>query len=268
MMVLASLPMYDLEPLRDATDAWWRALAQAFRERGLENVPVRLDRADRHDHWSSRDLLLSQTCGWPLVNAFAGRLRLLATPRYDVPCCQGSDYCSLILVRHTSRVAELDDLRGLRAAINGADSHSGYNALRATIAPLASAGTFFGDVRVSGSHQGSLAMVAQGTADVCAVDCVSFALMQDTMPDATDGVRVLATTRCAPALPYVTAAQRGDDEVEALREGLMAAASDPRLDDVRRRLRLKGFAILPLEAYDRINAFVAMARDCGYPEVA
>ncbi|MCY4609130.1 MAG: PhnD/SsuA/transferrin family substrate-binding protein [bacterium] len=268
MMVLASLPMYDLEPLRDATDAWWRALAQAFRERGLENVPVRLDRADRHDHWSSRDLLLSQTCGWPLVNAFAGRLRLLATPRYDVPCCQGSDYCSLILVRHTSRVAELDDLRGLRAAINGADSHSGYNALRATIAPLASAGTFFGDVLVSGSHQGSLAMVAQGTADVCAVDCVSFALMQETMPDATEGVRVLATTRCAPALPYVTAAQRGDDEVEALREGLLAAASDPRLDDVRRRLRLKGFAILPLEAYDRISAFVAMARDCGYPEVA
>ncbi len=268
MMVLASLPMYDLEPLRDATDAWWRALAQAFRERGLENVPVRLDRADRHDHWSSRDLLLSQTCGWPLVNAFAGRLRLLATPRYDVPCCQGSDYCSLILVRNTSRVAELDDLRGLSAAINGADSHSGYNALRATIAPLASAGTFFGDVRVSGSHQGSLAMVAQGTADVCAVDCVSFALMQDTMPDATDGVRVLATTRCAPALPYVTAAQRGDDEVEALREGLLAAASDPRLDDVRRRLRLKGFAVLPLEAYDRISAFVAMARDCGYPEVA
>ncbi len=268
MMVLASLPMYDLEPLRDATDAWWRALAQAFRERGLENVPVRLDRADRHDHWSSCDLLLSQTCGWPLVNAFAGRLRLLATPRYDVPCCQGSDYCSLILVRHTSGVAELDDLRGLSAAINGADSHSGYNALRATIAPLASAGTFFGDVRVSGSHQGSLAMVAQGTADVCAVDCVSFALMQDTMPDATDGVRVLATTRCAPALPYVTTAQRGDDEVEALREGLLAAASDPRLDDVRRRLRLKGFAILPLEAYGRINAFVAMARDCGYPEVA
>ena len=268
MMVLASLPMYDLEPLRDATDAWWRALAQAFRERGLENVPVRLDRADRHDHWSSRDLLLSQTCGWPLVNAFAGRLRLLATPRYDVPCCQGSDYCSLILVRHTSRVAELDDLRGLRAAINGADSHSGYNALRATIAPLASAGTFFGDVLVSGSHRGSLAMVAQGTADVCAVDCVSFALMQETMPDATEGVRVLATTRCAPALPYVTAAQRGDDEVEALRECLLAAASDPRLDDVRRRLRLKGFAILPLEAYDRISAFVAMARDCGYPEVA
>ena len=267
-MALASLPMYDLEPLRDATDAWWEALAQAFGERGLDDVPVRLDRGDRHDHWSSRDLLLSQTCGWPLVNAFAGHVRLLATPRYDVPCCRGSDYCSVILVRRTSPAAQLEDLRGLCAAVNGADSHSGYNALRATIAPLASAGSFFGDVRVSGSHRGSLAMVTQGTADVCAVDCVSFALMQDTMPDATDGVRVLATTRSAPALPYVTSAHRGDDEVGALREGLLAAASDPRLDGVRRRLRLKGFAILPLEAYDRIDAFVATARDRGYPEVA
>ena len=266
--MLASLPMYDLEPLRDATDAWWQALAQAFRERGLEDVPLRLDRGDRHDHWSSRDLLLSQTCGWPLVNAFAGHLRLLATPCYDVPCCQESDYCSLVLVGHSSPVAELSDLRGLRAAVNGADSHSGYNALRATVAPLASAGTFFGEVRVSGSHRDSLAMVAQGTADVCAIDCVTFALMQDTMHGATAGVRVLATTRSAPALPYVTSPHRGDDEVEALREGLFAAATDPRLDDVRRRLRLKGFAMLPLEAYDRIGAFVALARKCGYPEVA
>lgn len=113
-----------------------------------------------------------------------------------------------------------------------------------------------------------MAMVAQGTADVCAVDCVSFALMQDTMPDATDGVRALATTRSALALPYVTSPHRGDGEVEALRDGLLAAASDPLLDDVRRRLRLKGFAILPLEAYGRIDDFVALARDCGYPEVA
>ncbi len=267
-MALASLPMYDLAPLQEATDAWWEALARAFRERGLDDVPVRLDRGERHDHWSSRELLLSQTCGWPLVHAFAGHLRLLATPLYDVPCCRGSDYCSLILVRRTSPAAELDDLRGLSAVVNGPDSHSGYNALRATMAPLASAGTFFGAVRVSGSHQGSLEMVAEGGADVCAVDCVSLALMQDTMPDTVAGVRVLATTCSAPALPYVTSAWRGDDEVEALRQGLLAAAADPRLDRVRRHLRLKGFATLPLEAYDRIDAFVATACDRGYPEVA
>ncbi len=268
MTVLASLPMYDLEPLQNATDAWWRALAKAFRERGFDDVPARLDRGDRHEHWLSRDLLFSQTCGWPLVNDFAGHLRLVATPRYDAPCCQGSDYCSVVLVRHTSPVGELEDLRGQRVAVNGPDSHSGYNVLRATFAPLASAGAFFGDVRVSGSHQDSLAMVAQGAADVCAVDCVSFALMQDTMPDDTAGVRVLATTPGAPALPYVTSAHRGDDEVEALREGLLAAASDPDFDSVRRRLRLKGVAVLPLQAYDRIDALAVLAREDGYPEVA
>ena len=267
-MALASLPMYDLEPLRDATDAWWEALALRFRERGLDDVPPRLARGDRHDHWSSRDLLLSQTCGWPLANAFAGRLLLLATPRYDIPCCQGSDYCSLILVHRSSTVAKLDDLRGSCAAVNGADSHSGYNALRATMAPLAVDGSFFGEVRVSGSHQGSVAMVGRGTADVCAVDCLSFALMQDTMPEAVAGVRVLATSAPAPALPYVTSPDRGGEEVAALRDGLLAAASDPGLEVVRRRLRLKGFSILPLEAYDRIHGFVALARACGYPEVA
>ena len=266
--VLASLPMYDLEPLKDATDAWWQALAKAFRERGLDAVPALLDRGDRYEHWLSRDLLFSQTCGWPLVNNVAGRLRLLATPLYDAPGCDGSDYCSLVLVRRTSPVGNLEDLRGQRVAVNGPDSHSGYNALRATFAPLASAGAFFGEVRVSGSHQSSLAMVTQGVADVCAVDCVSFALMQDTMPAAAAGVRVLATTLRAPALPYVTSAHRGDDEVTALRDGLLAAASDPAFDSVRRRLRLNGFAILPLKAYDRIDALDALALEHGYPSIA
>ncbi len=268
MMTIASLPMYDLESLQDATDRWWQALARSFRERGIMDVPDRLDRGDRHDHWLSPDLLLSQTCGWPLVNGFAGHLRLLATPEYDAPHCQGSDYCSLVLVHREAPVKDLEDLRGRRVAVNGADSHSGYNALRATLAPFSSRGTFFGDVLVSGSHLGSLTMVTDGAADVCAVDCLSFALWRDSVPDITESVRVLAVTRAAPALPYVTAAGRDDDEVEALRQGLLAAVADPQLDEVRRRLRLKGFAILPLEAYDRIDAFAALARDCGYPQVA
>ena len=37
-MAVASLPMYDLPELREATDAWWRGLARAFAAEGLEDA--------------------------------------------------------------------------------------------------------------------------------------------------------------------------------------------------------------------------------------
>lgn len=267
-MAIASLPMYDLEGLRDATDAWWKALARAFRDRGIGDVPANLERGSRHDHWSSPDLLLSQTCGYPLMNDYTGRLRLLATPVYEATHCRGTSYCSLVLVREGSAVAGLEGLRSLRVAVNGFDSHSGFNALRAIIAPLARQGRFFGDVIESGGHLESLRMVTGGTADVCAVDCLSFALWRDTIPEITAGARILAATDHAPNLPYVTAIGRGDAEVEALRQGLFDAARNPDLEAVRARLRIGGFEILPLEAYDRIHAFARLARDHGYQEIA
>ena len=267
-MAIASLPMYDLECLRDATDAWWQALARAFRDRGIGDVPADLERGSRHDDWSSPDLLLSQTCGYPLVNDYSGRLRLVATPVYEAAHCRGADYCSLVLVREESAIAGLEGLRSLRVAVNGFDSHSGFNALRATIAPLAHQGRFFGEVIESGGHLDSLRMVTGGAADVCAVDCLSFALWRDTVPDITAGVRIVATTDHAPNLPYVTAIGRDDAEVEALRLGLLDAARDPDLEPVRARLRIRGFEILPPGAYDRIHAFARLARDHGYQEIA
>ncbi len=267
-MALASLPMYDHAELEDATDGWWQGLARAFRARGLAGVPAALARGSRHDDWSAPDLLLSQTCGYPLVNAFAGRLRLVATPVYLVPHCRGASYRSLVLVADGSSVAALEGLRGARAVINARDSHSGFNALRAAVAPLSRGGRFFGVVVESGNHLESLLMVKRGEADVCAVDCVSHALWQDTMPAAVAGVRVLATTAHAPGLPYVTAAGRGESEVEALRRGLLDAVADPELAAARRRLRIGGFEVLPLAAYDRIHAFERLARRHGYEDIA
>ena len=120
--MLASLPMYDLPALREATDAWWQALASAFRARGIADVPTSLERScSRLTHWSSPELLLSQSCGYPLVRGFADHLRLVAVPLYDAPGCQGPRYCSCVMVRETSTATRVADLRGARAAINGRD---------------------------------------------------------------------------------------------------------------------------------------------------
>ena len=265
---VASLPMYDLPPLADATCAWWQALAAAFRRQGLAGVPETLDRGDRYAHWAAPDLFLSQSCGYRLTFAFADRLQVLAVPFYDAPHCRGADYCSLVMVRESAPMRGIEGLRGMRAAVNGFDSQSGCNALRAAVAPLASEGRFFARTIESGSHVASLAMVAAGEADVCAIDGVLHALLADAMPETLAGLRVLARTAYAPNLPYVTCAGRGAGEVEAMRLALLEAAADPALASLRRRLRIAGFTLLPRQAYRPIAAMERQAAALGYPRLA
>src|SRR5262245_43660702 len=152
-MALASLPMYNLPELDAATDAWWQGLARAFRREGVTGVPDALDsRPDFQQVLLSPDLFFAQTCGYPLTHALAGKVTLLATPCYAADGCAAADYCSLVIVAADNPAGDVAALRGARCAVNGTDSQSGYNALRALVAPLADGGRFFGRVAVSGSH--------------------------------------------------------------------------------------------------------------------
>ena len=54
----------------------------------------------------------------------------------------------------------------------------------------------------------SLTAVADGSADLAAIDCVTFALLERVAPDLVEKVRVLASSEPAPALPYITSARR------------------------------------------------------------
>ena len=268
-MAVASLPMYDLPELSGATDAWWQGLARAFRREGVADVPDRLDRRERYaDVWTSFDLLFSQTCGYPLTHALAGRVELVATPCYDAEGCEGPGYCSVVIVGADSTASAIGDLRGARCATNGLDSQSGYNVLRSLVAPLATDGRFFGSVAITGGHRASLALVASGEADVAAIDCVTRGLLARHRPRALVGTRVLCPTASAPGLPYVTRVGAGAELLRRLRGGLDRAFADPQLDEARGELLLAGTAVLPLAAYDCIREMENAAIAAGYPEVA
>lgn len=249
----ASLPMYDLPGLAAATDAWWAGLAAAFRAEGLEAVPERLTReADHTALWTAPDLFFSQTCGYPLTHGLAGRVSLVATPVYDVPGCAGGQYRSEILVRADDPAAGLADLKGRRAAVNAADSQSGWHALRHAVSTLTEEGRFFGAMKLTGGHRASALAVAQGAADVCAIDCVTWALLRRVQPELTEQLRVLSSSAAAPALPYITRLDVSTDDLRRLRAGLARAAEDPRLAEARAALLLADVVLLPLETYDRI----------------
>jgi len=265
----ASLPMYDLPEARAATDAWWRGLAQAFRRAGLPQAPERLTRgAGARRLWRARDLLFSQTCGYPLTHALAGRVRVIATPAYAVPECDGSRYRSLLMVRAEDPASDLAGFAGRIAAVNAPDSHSGCNVLRAMVAPLAPGGRFFASVAVSGGHAASLALVRRGKADLCAVDCVTHALLVRYRPRAVAGLRLLARSPTAPGLPYVTAGSIQPDDLTRLRDGLTEAVAQPQLREAREALLISGAQVLPERDYQSIVDFEAAAERQGCPALA
>ena len=179
---IAALPMYDFPEIAAANDALWRAIARriAGARGGCAGGP---DPRRRHRRPVARsrprvrsDLRLSlcegtQRRGRPDRDAgiWLSRLRWRRVPKLPH------------LPQATIRAAWTAFAAAV-AAVNAWDSNSGMNLFRAAIAPHADGAPFFASVILTGSHQASLAAVAAGGADLAAVDCVTFALLQRLRP--------------------------------------------------------------------------------------
>ena len=260
--------MYQFHGTVEANNAWWAGVRQELVARGMENLPQDLLKVeDRVAHWSDPCLVLSQTCGYPLLYALGAKVHLVATPCYVAPGCDGHNYSSVLLVRADDAREDLESFRGSRLAFNGEDSQSGYNCLRFMLAPLARQGRFFSSATRTGGHVPSMFAVANGEAELCAVDCLTWALAVDCN-EAPGNLRVLMKSTAAPCLPYITSADRSAEEVQLIRDALEAACANAALAAARSRLRLKGFEVLERGAYRVMADMHDRARDAGYPVLA
>ena len=269
MIMRASLPMYDLPEVRDHTDRLWTAIAEEMRGLGMPDVPDALEHPARHhDPWRPPGLLLSQSCGYPVATALRDAVRVVATPHYAATGCDGLRYRSAVVVRASSRLTTLDGLRGAVCAFNARDSQSGYNALRAAVAPIANGRPFFSATVGTGVHALSIEAVRNRRADVCAVDCVTWALLSRHRPSSLSGLVVLAHTGPAPGLPFVTAGDCSDAAVETIRIALDRAFSRPDLADTRAALLICGLSVSTLDTYAPLLEMERAAVALGYPELA
>jgi ABC-type phosphate/phosphonate transport system substrate-binding protein len=260
-----SLPMYDEKPA--ALQAFWRGLKDHMIEAGLRNLPDALSEPwDLHSHWLDPGLLLSQTCGYPLVRSLAGKVQLVGIPRYSAPGFEGTSYSSRVVVRADDMSGSISDLKGRRAAFNSPDSQSGYNALRALVAPYAARGRFFGEVIETGGHLSSLQFVQSRQADVAAIDCVTYAHAADA--GLVEGLRTLCYTEKAPGLPLITSLETSPDDLIRLQSAFAAASVDPKLAHCRRALRLEGFEIVELDVYHVCEHMEMQAAEGRYPVLA
>ena len=268
MILRASLPMYSLPEVRDHTDRLWTAVAEELRRLGVAGVPDTLERpADHRDAWRPHGLLLSQSCGYPAAGALRGVVRIVATPHYTAPGCDGLRYSSVVAVRASSRATTLPALRGTVCAFNARDSHSGYNALRAMIAPIAGGRPFFAATIETGAHVASIEAVRDGRADVCAIDCVTWALLTRHRPASLSGLAVLARTEAMPGLPFVTGGGRPDAAVATLRRALARALARADLADTRDALLIAGVSASALDTYEPLLAMEHDAAALGYPRL-
>lgn len=209
--MFAALPMYDWPETQVINDVLWAKLEAKLRAAGIDAPPKLTRNVDLETLWLSPDLLLAQTCSYPLETSLKGKVRYVATPSYGVEGCETpGHYRSVILMRGAGKnepvptgvYAQLPDLLPNACfAVNSLDSMSGYHALKRD---TEAAGRSLSTLQIaSGSHRASIIAVANGVADYCAIDCVSWAMAREYEPAAVN-VHIAGWTQQRPGLPLIT----------------------------------------------------------------
>ncbi|AMZ69778.1 MULTISPECIES: phosphate/phosphite/phosphonate ABC transporter substrate-binding protein [Pseudomonas] len=237
----SDLSMY-LAPARvlQAQDAWLQRILEILGERREQKQIV-----DPVSHWLSPDLLLSQTCGYPLVTSLRGKVRLIGRPSYELAHGSGGEHCSLLLCRADSPVTDLADLQGSHGLINARDSNSGMNLLRHTLAGISDRG-FFSKLTFTGSHRESMRRLKKGEGDLASIDSVTYDYLARDHSDEIEGLRILARSVRSPCLPYITSIRRTATQADSIRRAMNEALSQ--LPEISRDLAIR--EVLPASEAD------------------
>mgnify|MGYP004707558051 FL=1 len=213
-------------------------------------------------HWRDENLLLSQTCGYPLV-ALLPEVQLVGAFQSSAQGCEGLRYRSWLVARKEDENLTLSDFRGRRAVCNSEDSHSGYNSLRYVIAPLARAGAFFRETLLSGSHRQSLAALREQRADIAAIDCITWALLRAHSPQELSGLEIIGETPLCAALPLITAAETDAHTLTELPSALSELPTSNKYQPLLAQSPIGGFAVPARDFHDEVQAWAGQAAASG-----
>ena len=235
--MIASLPMYERAETRGAHDRLWSAIRENLIAVDIP-APEKLTRTeDPWPVWESPDLLLAQTCGLPYRARLADDVTLVGTPDYGLPDTPPGYYHSGLVARTDAHLGDTPV-----PAVNDALSQSGWAALydwsRAVDMRL-------GAALHSGAHVQSARMVAEGRADLAAIDAVTWRNIDRYDPSLARNLSVIGDTPPTPGLPLITArpdfAARLFDAIADAISGLSAAD--------RTATGLAGIVRIPSSAY-------------------
>jgi len=201
------------------------------------------DELDYHRLWLHPALLFAQTCWGPMELGLSKHVQVVGQPSYDAfDGGQGELYSSALVMRtgegpqirspaDGKASLPLDLMRGRRFTFNSTDSMSGIIGLTRDLQAVGESLDIFSSRSESGGHRGSIVAVAEGKADVAAIDCESWALAQRFEP-AAGKVAVVGWTARRKGLPYITARTTPEKTLRAMREAFAGLAEQPRIQRI------------------------------------
>lgn len=240
--MIAALPMYDMAPLQAANDALWAGVRDALRARSLA-APDALDRTTAMwDGWLAPDLVLGQTCGMPYRTRLHDRVTLIGAADYGLPDTPPGHYHSVFVTRAGEADTEAAAFATRRFAYNQPESQSGWAAPQNW---AAARGFRFRPALETGGHRASAQAVAEGRADIAALDAVTFRFISLFEPDLAAELKIVGRTDNTPGLPFIAA--KGADAsatFAALAEGLASLGTA-----TRAKLMIRGLIRIPAAEY-------------------
>ncbi|MFU0503296.1 phosphate/phosphite/phosphonate ABC transporter substrate-binding protein [Pseudaminobacter sp. NGMCC 1.201702] len=186
--------------------------------------------------WRHPNLFFAQACWGPMELGLSEHVQVIGQSSYDdFEGGQGAYYSSAILMRcgmgdpipapaDGRPVIPMDIIRGKRLGYNSLDSMSGMIALARDLAAMGERlDVIFPDQIETSGHRASMIAVAEGRADVCAVDCRSFAMARQ-VEAAAERLQAVGWTARRHGLPFITSARMPAHIVTTLRSALAQPA--------------------------------------------
>ncbi|GAP87204.1 putative phosphate ABC transporter substrate-binding protein [Rosellinia necatrix] len=184
------------------------------------------DELHLHALWRHPSLLLAQTCWGPMGLGLARHVDVVGQQDYtDVEGGRAGFYSSAVVARRTADDVPapsdgrphlaLHALRGKRLAYNSNDSMSGLLGLERDLNALGEGLSIFSERLESGGHRSSIVAVAEGRADVAAVDCLSWQLAKRFEP-AAEALAVIGWTTRRRGLPFIVGSRVSQQTVRSI----------------------------------------------------
>lgn len=240
--MIASLGMYDPLPLQAANDRLWALIRDGLRAAGIF-APDTLTRGPEAywPAWTASDLVFSQTCGLPYRARLHDKVTLIGTPDYGLEGCPPGHYRSLFVARADDPRVALTDYMGGRLAYNEDLSQSGWGA---PYNHAAARGLRWSSLLRTGAHWVASKAVADGGADIAAIDALTWELLSRHEPWPAR-LRIIETTDPTPGLPYIAGPGADADRMFAV----IATAISALTAADRALLHLRGIVRIPTAAY-------------------
>ncbi|KAI0531588.1 ABC-type phosphate/phosphonate transport system, periplasmic component [Xylaria digitata] len=182
------------------------------------------DELDLHTLWRHPALLFSQTCWGPMELGLARHVEVVGQQDYSsIEGGAGESYSSAVVARRIKDDVPapsdgkpnlpLQELRGKRLVYSSTDSMSGIIGLKRDLASLNENLGIFAERLESGGHRSSIIAVAEGRADVAAVDCLTWELATRFEP-ASRALAIIGWTARREGLPFIASRHISPQDIQ------------------------------------------------------